>query len=146
MNTKELQERLVEKMKKMQAIENRSVASTGGIIGETQNPLIQLIMEIIQLDSHMHRRVQDFIVGTFERQPVSLTPEELGRVWEAIERHINIERKMVSYLDETLDDLKGKKMLVQEYLIRYLREDERKHDGLLSALEKIKRDSYPYAS
>ena len=146
MSTKEMQERLVENMKKLQAIEDMSVASTGRIIGETQNPLIRLIMEIIQLDSHTHRRVQDFIVGTLQRQAVSLTPEELGKVWEGIERHIDIERRMVQYLDESLEDLKGKRMLVQEYLVKYLREDERKHNDLLSALEQIKRDAYPYVS
>ena len=68
MSTKEMQERLVENMKKLQAIEDMSVASTGRIIGETQNPLIRLIMEIIQRDSHMHRRVQEFIAGTLEQQ------------------------------------------------------------------------------
>ena len=146
MSTKEMQERLVENMKKLQAIEDMSVASTGRIIGETQNPLIRLIMEIIQQDSHMHRRVQEFIAGTLEQQAVSLTPEELGKVWEGIERHIDIERRMVQYLDESLEDLKGKRMLVQEYLLKYLREDERKHNDLLSALEQIKRDAYPYVS
>jgi hypothetical protein len=146
MSTKEMQERLVENMKKLQAIEDMSVVSTGRIIGETQNPLIRLIMEIIQRDSHMHRRVQEFIAGTLEQQAVSLTPEELGSVWEGIERHIDIERRMVQYLDESLEDLKGKRMLVQEYLLKYLREDERKHNDLLSALEQIKRDAYPYVS
>jgi len=35
-------------------------------------------------------------------------------------------------------------MVVQEYLLNYLQEDEQKHDHLLSALEKIKKGMYPY--
>jgi len=53
--------------------------------------------------------------------------------------------KIVELADEALEALKGKKMLVQEYLLRYLLEDEKKHNKILADLEKIKADSYPYA-
>ena len=51
---------------------------------------------------------------------------------------------MVGQVEEALGALKGRKMLVQEYLLEYLREDERKHDALLEALQKIKQGMYPY--
>ena len=146
MTTKEIQEKLVEKMKSWQKIEDASVVSTGEIIKKTGNPLIQLVMEIINRDSQLHHRVQEFIVDMFEKQAVSLTPEEMGEVWGSIEKHIEIEKKMVEYVTETLEALKGRKLLVPEYLLTYLREDEKKHDNLLSALEKIKQGMYPYSS
>jgi len=144
MATKEIQMKLIDNMKRWQKIEDASMTSTGRIMEETDNPLIHLIMEIIQIDSQVHHRVQDFIVGTLEREAVSLTPEEIGKVWEAVENHIAIERKMVGFVGDTLLSLKGKKMVVQEYLLNYLQEDEQKHDHLLSALEKIKKGMYPY--
>jgi hypothetical protein len=146
MSTKEIQEKLVRDMKTWQKIEDASVASTGKIIEQTDNPLIRLVAEIIQLDSQMHHRVQQLIIDTFEKQAISLTPEEMGTVWESIENHIAIEKRMVGAVDETLSALKGKKMLVQEYFLNYLRQDEQKHDELLSALDKIKKGMYPYAS
>jgi hypothetical protein len=45
---------------------------------------------------------------------------------------------------ESLAALKGKKMLIQEYLLNYLAEDERKHNRLLATLKKIKGGMYPY--
>ena len=36
-------------------------------------------------------------------------------------------------------------MLVQEYLLNYLKADEMKHDALLSLLEAVKKGMYPYA-
>jgi len=146
MKTKELQEQLARNMKNWQKIEDAAVTSTGKIMQETDNPLIRLVMEIIQRDSQMHRQVQQFVADSLERQAVSITPEEMGKVWESIQHHIDIEKKMVGYVEEALGALKGKKMLVQEYLLNYLREDEKKHDELLSNLDKIKAGMYPYAS
>jgi hypothetical protein len=145
MKTKEIQEKLVATMRTWQKIEDAAVASTGRIIEQTGNPLIRLVMEIVQLDSQMHHRVQEFIAASLTEKAVSLTPEELGAVSAGIENHNAIERKMVGYVEETLSALKGKKMLVQEYLLHYLRDDEKKHDALLSALDKIKQGMYPYA-
>ena len=69
MQTKELQAKLVTEMKSWQKIENASVASTGKVIEQTENPIIRLVMEIIQSDSQMHHRVQQFIADTLEKQP-----------------------------------------------------------------------------
>ena len=144
MSTKELQETLLETMKRWQKIEDASVASTGRIIEQTQNPIIRLVAEIIQHDSQTHHRVQKFIASTLEGSPVSLSPDDMVEVWDSIEKHIKIEKQMVGQVEEALRTLEGKKMLVQEYLLEYLREDERKHDNLLESLEKIKKGMYPY--
>ena len=76
--------------------------------------------------------------------PVTLTPDELGEIWGSIEEHLAIEKQMVGYVEETLAALKGKHMIVQEYLLNYLHEDEKKHDLLLENLEKVKKGMYPY--
>lgn len=144
MSTKEIQEKLVESMKRWQKIEDASVVSTGKIIEQTDNPLIRLIMEIIQRDSRMHYRVQQLIADSLERKAIALTPEEIGGVWDSIQKHIDIEKRMVGYVDEALKSLKGKKMMVQEYLLAYLKEDEKKHDNLLETLNQVKKGMYPY--
>ena len=144
MKTKEIQEQLVETMQTWQKIEDASVVSTGKIIEQTDNPVIRLVMEIIQADSKMHNRVQGFIAEITEKGIV-LSIEDLANVWDAIEQHIALEKKMVSYVEETLETIKGRKMLIQEYMLRYLKEDETKHDHLLEALEAVKKGSYPYA-
>lgn len=143
MKTKELQQRLVSDMRKWQRIEDASVSSTGQIIEKTENPLLRLIMEIIQRDSQMHYHVQEFIADSIEHKAVSLTSDELAKVWDMIERHIDLEKKTVEIAEQTIASLKGQQgMIVQEYLLNYLLEDERKHNDLLRHLDNIKKGIY----
>ncbi len=144
MSTKEVQEQIISNMRSWQKVENASVASTGNVIEMTENPIVRLIMEIIQRDSQMHYRVQELIAESLESKTVTLTPDELARVWDKIEKHIEIEEKTVELANETLKMLKGKKMVVQEYLLNYLLMDENKHNRILDSLDTIKKGMYPY--
>jgi hypothetical protein len=144
MSTKEIQEKIVDNMHRWQRIENASVVSTGKVIERTDNPIVRLVMEIIQRDSQFHHRVQEMIADSLTSKTVSLTPDELGDVWDMIEKHIDLEKKTVELANEALEALKGKKMVVQEYLINYLLEDENKHNKVLEYLKGIKEGMYPY--
>jgi hypothetical protein len=147
MSTKEAQDKLVENMRNWQKVENAAVASTGSVIEETDNPIIRLVMEIIQHDSQMHYRVQDLIADSLTTKAVALSTDDLADVWTKIENHIAIERKTIELAKESLEaTTKGRKgMLIQRYLLEYLLADEQKHDTLLEKLEAIKKDMYPYA-
>ncbi len=144
MSTKETQEKIIDNMHRWQKIENASVASTGEVINKTNNPLIRLVMEIIQRDSQMHFRIQEMIANSLESSTISLSPDELAEVWDLIEKHIKLEEKTVELANEAKAALKGKKMVVQEYLIDYLLIDEEKHNKILQTLETIKKGMYPY--
>ena len=143
MSTKEIQQEIVSNMKRWQKIEYASLASTGQIIEKTNNPVVRLVMEIIQRDSQMHYRIQEWIADSLEFKTVSLSPDELGKVWALIESHIELERKTLEMAGRSLETLKGKKMVIQEYLLQYLQEDEEKHNNLLRRLEMIKKGMTP---
>ena len=144
MSQKQVQEEILATMRAWQKIENASVASTGRVIEKTENPIVRLVMEIIQRDSQMHYRIQEFIADSVSTKTVTLTPEELGDVWGMIEQHIELEKKTVVLAQQSLSALKGSKMVVQEYLLHYLLEDENKHNNILKQLETIKKGMYPY--
>ena len=144
MSTKEIQENIVSNMHRWQKIENASVASTGKVMEKTENPVVRLVMEIIQRDSQMHYRIQEMIADSLETKTITLTPEELASVWDLVEKHIELEKKTVQFAEEALSALKGKKMVVQEYLLDYLLIDENKHNKILANLETIKKGMYPY--
>ncbi len=144
MSTKEIQQEIVTNMRKWQKVENASVASTGRVIEKTENPVVRMVMEIIQRDSQMHYRVQEFISDSLEHKTVSLDPDELGQVWSLIEKHIELEKQTIKFAEAALIALKGRKMVVQEYLLDYLLIDEEKHNKILENLETIKKGMYPY--
>ena len=106
-------------MKKWQKVEDASLASTGRIIESTTNPIIRLTMEIIQRDSQMHYNVEKWVAESLQDAAISLAPEELTGVWAMIERHIELEQKMIDAVEKLLPSLKGKRMVVQEYLLSY---------------------------
>jgi hypothetical protein len=144
LSTKEVQQELVKSMKDWRELENATVAITARAMEKTQNSIIRLIMEVIQSDSQMHYRVQEWISDSIESKAVSLTPEEIGDVWSIIEKHIELEKKSVAMAEQTLATLKGKSMVVQSYLLNYLLQDENKHVNLLTSLDNIKKKMYPY--
>lgn len=144
MSVKEVQDKIVSTMEKWQKVEDASVLSTGRVIAKSGNPLVRLVMEIIQRDSRMHHRVQQMISDAVGTGVVSLSPDELLEVWDMIEQHIVIEKQTIELADELIEAVKGKNMVVAEYLLHYLSRDEQKHDALLADLEGIKKGMYPY--
>jgi len=144
MSTKELQEKLVDILNRWKSVEDASVASTGNIIGKTDNPVIRLVMELIQRDSQFHYRVQDFMVDILEGKTITLNPDELEVIWDGVEKHIEIEKNTIKLAEEALEMLKGRKMVVHEYLLNYLMMDEEKHNAILETLATIKKGMYPY--
>lgn len=135
-------EELVAILKHWQDLEVATISQTTTIMEKTQNPLIRLIMEIIRQDSAMHKRVQQVILDSLEKQAFSLTPEELADIWDLIEKHAEMEKETIVLAEKAR---KNCRLFAQRHLLTYLIEDEQKHDRLLSQLEDFKRGLYPYA-
>ncbi len=139
---KELNEKLVATLKKWQKVEDASVKSTSEIIGKTKNPVVKQVMEIIKQDSAMHKKVQQLLIDSFEKEAIQLQPEELSEVWSMIENHIELEKETVRLAEESR---KNSNNFVVRYLLGYLMTDEQKHNDVLAQLEDVKRGMYPYA-
>lgn len=140
--TREKQGRLVEILTAWQQLESRSIVQCGDIADRTRNPVLRLVMEIIRRDSAMHHRVEQFVVESIEKEPVSLTVDDLEAVWGAIEAHVEAEREAAQLAAQAREALAGTQDVVTQYLLAYLEADEKKHDALLDALALIKRGMY----
>jgi hypothetical protein len=139
---KELNEKLIKTLKKWQVVEDQSVKSTTDIMAKTKNPVVKHIMEIIRQDSAMHKRIQQLIIDSFEKEAFSLAPEELGGIWNMVEKHIELEKETIRLAEESR---KNSKNFVIRYLLGYLMTDEQKHNDILQKMEDIKSGIYPYA-
>ena len=145
-SNKEIQRKLVSNMHTWQKVENAAIASTGRVIEKTENPIVRLVMEIIQRDSQMHYRVQQWILDSLEGTPIAFSPDDLSNVWDMVEEHLLLEKKTIELANAALGSIEGSKgMLMQAYLLEYLLEDERKHEQLLERLASIQKGMYPYA-
>jgi hypothetical protein len=138
MNVKELQQEIVSGMKRWEKIEDAALTSTSKVIEQTDNPFIRLVMEIIQRDTQMHHRVQEWISRSIADEAAVLTYDDMDKVWKQVEQHMEVERQMAAMVKEMLAAVEGKRMVMQEYLLNFLLEDETKHSNLLFRLEQIK--------
>ncbi len=139
MERKELQNRLVETLKRWQKIEEEAVVSTDEVIATATNPVLRTIFEIIQRDAQNHRRVHEVIIGGHEKEGFKLSVEELEELSKVISRHVQVEKRMFEAAQKALGLIKGKKMILHEYFLNYLQEDEKKHTRMLKQMETLKR-------
>jgi hypothetical protein len=135
-------EDLVAVLRQWQKVEDGAVTQTTKIMEKTTNPFIRLVMEIIRQDSVMHKRVQQVMLDGLEKEAFSLTPEELGAIWDLVEHHAELEKETLVLAEKAR---KNCRLFIHRHLLTYLLEDEQKHDRLLSQLEDFKRGLYPYA-
>jgi rubrerythrin len=125
----------VDVLRQWQGIERDAIETTAQIMEKTNNLLIRQIMEIIRNDSVQHHRVQQFIIDSITRTPVTLSPEELAEVWGQLEAHDELERQTIELAKELLEETTEP---VHKVLLDYLLRDEEKHDTILGELEKFK--------
>jgi len=140
MSTRELQQRLVENLREWQKLENAQIELTGSVREATSNPIVALVMEIIQRDSQMHLRVQQLLIDSLESEVVTIASQDVELIARQLAEHFAMEEATVKLAQDNLRALAGRKFLVQEFLLDFLRRDEEKHRDLLAALESF-RDS-----
>lgn len=123
-------------LRQWQGIERDAIETTAQIMEKTDNLLIRQVMEIIRNDSVQHHRVQQFLIDSMTKTPVTLSPEELAEVWGQLEAHDELERQTI----ELAENLKAESQdPVSNLLLDYLLRDEQKHDTILGDLEKFKQ-------
>jgi hypothetical protein len=143
MKMKEIQKQVAARMKQWQKVENGSMVSTGKVLARTDNKLIRLVMQVIQSDSLMHYEIQQWMIDSLEKEATAVAPDDLTGIWNLIQRHVEMERVMVASAEDLLGLISGKRMVLHEYLINFLLDDERKHTALLERLEGLKRGFLP---
>ena len=126
----------IDVLRQWQGIERDAIETTAQIMEKTDNLLIRQVMEIIRNDSVQHHRVQQFLIDSMTKTPVTLSPEELAEVWGQLEAHDELERQTI----ELAENLKAESQdPVSNLLLDYLLRDEQKHDTILGDLEKFKQ-------
>jgi rubrerythrin len=126
----------VDVLRQWQGIERDAIETTAQIMEKTDNLLIRQIMEIIRNDSVQHHRVQQFLIDSVSKQPVTLSPDDLAEVWGQIEAHDELERQTIALARELMEQTTEP---MHRILLNYLLTDEEKHDGLLGELDEFKK-------
>lgn len=130
-------QKLISTFKRWQEVEDEAINSTAEIISHTRNPLVLLVMDIIQSDSQRHHWVLDMMAETLETGSLYLTREELSEISDLMSRHARLEQNMASAVKEAFDQVRKEGLVLLEYLLKYLTDDENKHLSMLERLTKL---------
>lgn len=143
MAVEEPQEKIIDKMKRWQEIEDEAVSSSSKIYHDSDNAVVQQIMEIIHMDSQIHRRVQQMIIDSLAGEAITLASHDVAAVCGLLVEHMALEKKTEEIIRETFRSMSHGDMVVQRFLMDYLQMDEEKHGKLLRNLQGIIRGTYP---
>ena len=141
---KEQHEQIASTMKDWKLLEKRSAESIDKVKAKCANPLICLMMDIIENDAVVHERLQELIVSSLQKQQITLSLDEVGEVIELIREHTRIKGEMIQKTESVLDQLNDKSLRIQEFLLKTIIADEKKHKEMLEGVEKIRQGLYPY--
>jgi rubrerythrin len=92
----------------------------------------------------VHERLQELIISSLQKQQITLSLDEVGEVIELIREHIRIKGEMIQKTEAMLVHLKDKSLRIQEFLLKTIIADEKKHKEMLEGVEKIRQGLYPY--
>ena len=130
-------ENMVGVLRQWQKIERQAMSFTAEISEKTESTLIRLIMDIIRHDSHMHHRVQQFLVDSVTKESTTVTREDVADIWESIEEHDALEKKTIKLAEGLKKEAWSP---VHKLLLEYLLRSESLHDSLLEQLAEFKSD------
>ena len=142
--TREQEQRIVSTIRDWGLLEQESSESIEQVKAKCGNPLVFLVMDIIETDAGLHKRLQEFIVNSLEHEPLTLSPDEVAEVIGLIRDHTRLKARMVDKVEKTMEMTKDKSLGIQVFLLRTLLADEKKHKEMLEGIEKVMQGLYPY--
>ena len=142
--TREQEQRIVSTIRDWGLLEEESSESIERVKAKCSNPLVFLVMDIIENDARLHKRLQEFIVNSLEHEPLTLSPDEVDEVIELIRNHTRLKAQMVEKVETTMEMTKEKSLGIQVFLLKTLLADEKKHKEMLVGIEKVMQGLYPY--
>jgi hypothetical protein len=138
---KEEMEALVALLQDWQKLEAKGIKFLNALQKETDNKVINEVLEIIKCDSRQHRRVQQFLVDGLTKEAYSLSIEEVADIWDKLSEHDKLEEDAIEFAKKAR---KSTSSSVTRFFLNYLLEDEEKHHKMLDNLEDVKLNLYPY--
>ncbi len=115
-------------------IEDNTINMADDLIKQAKNPMVQILIDLLKRDSVKHKHILEGIRLHIE-STITFDQDDMKIIDSFIERHSIIEKTAV----ETAENAVNKtKLPIPRMLLKYLLEDERKHDLFMDELNRIK--------
>jgi len=115
-------------------IEKHSIEAADDLLGQSSNPLLRSMIELIKLDSEKHKRILETIQGNLD-STITFSTDDLKVIDTLVERHASVEKDAV----ETAEQALAMNCLpMSRLLLEHLLQDERSHDAYVQELNELK--------
>jgi hypothetical protein len=128
------QNNLLNFLKNQIVIEKEIVASLEKALVDMKNPAVKGVLKGISLDSVKHAELYSSAIVLLTHASTALTQENLDEQRALVEKHIEIEAKLIKQLEVTLPTIENKKV---EFLLKAILNDECRHHAMLKMVLDI---------
>jgi len=128
------EDRLVEFLREQIKIEKGIVDSLNKALVDIENPAVKGSLKGVSLDSVKHAEMYTSAVNLLTGVPKALTQEHLDKQTELVQKHIELELRLIRKISEELPKVENEKV---KLLLNAILSDEKRHHALLKELLEI---------
>ena len=125
---------LLEFLKNQITVEKEIVASLEKPLHNMKNPAVKGVLKGVSLDSIKHAELYMAAVTLLTSTSTALMQENLDEHKALVEKHIEIESKLIIKLEEMIPKIENKKVV---FLLNAILSDERRHHEMLKMMLEI---------
>jgi len=114
--------------------ENEAVRVLYDSMEKTDNTVIRLLLRQLALDSSKHEHMLKTVLQLLESPSKEQLKREGKRFREAIEKHVEIERKMLESFENIVDKTEDKRI---RFIIQDIISDEKKHHAIIKRVHEL---------
>ena len=125
----------------MADLEDQTIKFAEELMKKSENPFICVIMEMIKRDSEKHKKMQQYAIDHLTKEATKLDQQDLIPIADILDKHVEAETKSMGLANNAMTKSKD---FFTNFIISYLMSDEIKHHEMLTRLDHIKGQIYPY--
>jgi len=125
---------LLDFLKNQVSVEKEIVESLEKAIVDMKNPAVKGVLKGVSLDSVKHAELYTSAITLLTSASTALAQGDLDTQRELIQKHIDIEAKLIKVLKEKIPEIENKKVV---FLLKAILEDEIRHHAMLKMTLEI---------
>jgi bacterioferritin (cytochrome b1) len=130
----EKKDNLLDFLKNQVTVENEIVSSLENAIVDMKNPAVKGVLRGVSLDSTKHAELYTASITLLTSASTALAQQDLDVQRNLIQKHIDIEAKLIKVLKEKIPLIENPKVV---FLLKAILEDEIRHHAMLKMVLEI---------
>ncbi len=125
---------LLDFLRNQVSVEKEIVESLEKALVGMKNPAVKGVLKGVSLDSVKHAELYTSAITLLTSASTALAQEDLDEQKTLIQKHIDIESKLIKVLKEKIPEIKNEKVV---FLLKAILEDEIRHHAMLKMVLEI---------